>query len=78
MDQFRVGSKITRHSVRKMSGLDGTFANNLCQVIFVRSFIYDDSGSIQGKLAQNGRYTKSSHKALRLDSVCHGIEIIAE
>ena len=34
---LRVGSKITWHSVGKMSSLLGTFADSLCQVIFVRS-----------------------------------------
>ncbi|MCP4750717.1 MAG: hypothetical protein GY866_07485 [Proteobacteria bacterium] len=34
---LRVGSKITWHSVGKMSSLYGTFADSLCQVIFVRS-----------------------------------------
>ncbi len=36
---LRVGSKITWHSVGKMSSLLGTFADSLCQVIFVRSLI---------------------------------------
>jgi len=34
---LRVGSKITWHSGSKMSSPCGTFANSLCQVIFVRS-----------------------------------------
>ncbi len=34
---LRVGSKTTWHSVGKMSSLLGTFADSLCQVIFVRS-----------------------------------------
>jgi len=34
---LRVGSKINWHSVCKMSSLYGTFADRLCQVIFVRS-----------------------------------------
>ncbi len=34
---LRVGSKITWYSVGKMSSLYGTFADSLCQVVFVRS-----------------------------------------
>ncbi len=36
---LRVGSKITWHSVGKMSSHFGTFVDSLCQVIFVRSLI---------------------------------------
>jgi len=34
---LKVGSKITWHFVCKMFSLYGTFADRLCQVIFVRS-----------------------------------------
>jgi hypothetical protein len=38
---FRIGSKITWHSVGKMSSLFGTFENRLCQVIFERALRRD-------------------------------------
>ncbi len=34
--RVRVGSKINSHFVCKMSGLFGTFANKLCEIIFER------------------------------------------
>ena len=48
--ELRVGSKITWHSVSKMSGLYGTFADSLGQVIFVRSLTNGERGSFDNPL----------------------------